>query len=339
MDKKEFMLAVAVSLLPGLARAQGVLGFGAGPATGPKDDTTVIVTERPDAHWHFQPDAVHTRWQVRNFSPNLDGVDFKNNSKCYGHSLLSTRWFQYIVKPLKDGTVSEITADEFRDFWGGHMDYPVNYSITPSNVDGERLYAYSHYNDTAKQAIGKLVGYYYRYQSNLFDHSDTMYSHAERYNTRLVNQIARHQLPPQVAIRRSGGAHALSAWRVEKGTAMWDNRDGGAGTRMEAYRISLYDPNRISNGNAATDEAYADDRHFIVFEDGGGFLGMSEKMEKVYGGKGYLEQAEIHPTGMWQIPDEKYGTGQELESDDGEIRDWHWSEISDAEARRIASLP
>lgn len=331
-------LAALLALAAAPLRADlpgSVLGQGDDGALGvlKLDSKKVTVGSRPDAHWKFESSG-RGQW-VANFSVNLDGIGFDNQSKCYGHSLLATRWFQYVVKPLKAGTISKITPQEFKDFWGGRMDYPPNYDITPANVDGERLRAYSMYDDKARAAIGKLVGYYYRYQSNLFDHGDETYDSAERFSTGMWNTIARKDLPIELGMRRSGGGHSVLAYKMLRGTAMFGNREGREGERREAYKICFYDPNYPASGKSADDAAYEDKIYMIVFEGSGGHIGFSEELEWQY--DKYLKKTST--PGMWEIPRDKVELFEDVLSDEGsEIRSWHWSEISDAEGRRIAGL-
>ena len=327
-------LALALTLVAS-APANGLFGLGDSGAFGALDaDTKIEVNAVPDAHWQFQPSGEETR--VQHYSPNVDGLGFDNASRCYGHSLLSTRWFQYIVKPIKNGTIERITPEEFRDFWGGKMDYPVGYDITAANVDNERLQPYSMFNDQARQAIGKLVGYYHSYQSNLFDHHRSMYDDGVAFQRDLARTIRDEQLPPQLSLRRNGGGHAINAYKVEEGTAMFGNREGNEGGRTRAWKISAYDPNLPGSGSSGDDASYEDRIYMVVFEDAGGMVGFSEQMEAWY--SRYLRQAASNPAGTWHIPDDNYGIRDDVGDDDGEIRSWHWSSISDDEAREIAGL-
>ena len=330
-------LALALSL-PLDAGAQ-LLGVGSG---GP-DRTTlspVTVTARPDAHWNFRSEETSLR--VRHYSPNLDGVGFANQGAdgkgaCYGHSLLSTRWFQYIVKPIKSGTISSITSDEFRDFWGGRMDYPPAYTITAANVDGERLQPYSVYDQSARIAVGKLVGYYHEYQLNLFDHHRETFASPLEFVNKLKNTIRDQQLPPQLSLRNSeGGGHAVDAYRVERGTATYDNRDGDAGVTELAWKVHIYDPNAPGNGDAASDTTYQANNYLIVFPGSGSLVGFSEQDESAY--SDFLRQSSTHDSGTWHIPQDQLGIRKDVEDDSGEIRSWHLRSVSTADARKISGV-
>ena len=339
MDRKKFVLALA--LIPSLASAQGLFGLG-DAAESPVPQVPVTVTGVPDAHWNFEPDADGAHWKVGHYSPNLDGLGFANRGRdgrgaCYGHSLLSLRWFQYITKPLKNGTLSRITPDEFRDFWGGHMAYPVSHDITPANVDEERLQPYSVFNDRARTAIGRLVGLYQDYTNNVWDHGRELYDEADDFRTDLVRSLDGRQLPPSLYIKGSGVAHAMAAFRVDRGTAMMGNTGGATGTRKQAYRIRVYDPNVPGDGDGSHDDTYAIKYNFIVFEDAGGFVGMSEQFEAMYGGW-FLRQSTSDATGTWHIPGDNYGIEDTTEGDGGELRSWFPGSCSDAEGRVISGL-
>ena len=336
MDRTKFLLiSLAFGMVPTLASAQGLLGLGDSLSSALGMDADVEITEVPDAHWNFEPDADGAHWKVAEYSPNLDGVPFRNRSRCYGHSLLSTRWFQYIVKPLKNGTLSEITRDEFADFWGGKMEAFPAASITPTNVDQERLAPFASRSDAEKLAVAKLVGHYHSYQSNLMDHDRTMYDDPAAFRRDLVRTIHDAQLPPQISLRRTWGGHAVNAYRVDRGTVMWGNNGGEAGYRVRGYRIRLYDPNKPADGDRSHDPAYDAERYLVVVEDGS-FIGMSERME--YGYRRYLRQSVDRPAGTWHIPDDNYGIREDVADDSNEVRAWHWTSIDDDEAREIASL-
>ena len=341
MNQKHFALAALALALTTNASAD-LFGLGSAVEEDPGIETTVTVSAQPDAHWNFV--ASGSTSEVEHYSPNLDGIGFRNRSKCYGHSLLSTRWFQYLVKPLKNGTVSEITPDEFLDFWGGAMDRTINGSLTSSNIDNVRLQRFSTYDDASQMAIGRLVGYYHQYQSNDWDHDRIGYDDGIEFQEDLAETIDDAQLPPQLSLKRQGGGHAVNAYKVEQGTAtIGNNGTGEAGTSVRAWKISLYDPNEPGTGDAADDADTETRRYLMVFENGGGFVGMSERMERSYGR--YLRQGSNNPAGTWHIPADKYGIREDVADDGGEIRSgfWHWwndvEEIDDAEARRISSLP
>ena len=333
-----FTLLVA---LPVSAQAQGLFGFGGGEERI-RLGAPVEVTDIPDWHWNFSMGEGDYRWRVRNYSPNLDGVGFDNigidgQGGCYGHTLLSTRWFQYLVKPLKNGTVSEITPDEFTDFWGGHMTAPISQSLTPSNIDHARLARFSTYSDQSRMAVGRLVGYYQSYQMNLFDHGRELYSDPAAFRRDLVYKMVSNQLPPQVSLRgRESGGHSVLAYEVRKGTATLGNTDGSAGTRREAYQILLYDPNRKASNDVADDATNHLSNTMIVFEGAGGLVGFGEFNEALY--DEFLGQSASNPAGTWNIPSENYGLPDTSADDDGEIRSWHWSQISDEEARIASGL-
>ena len=334
-------LALAALAL-GLATTASADLFGLSTAE-PEARTMPQITGVPDAHWFWQPSGETVAAQVRHYSPNLDGLGFSNQSRCYGHSLLSTRWFQYLVKPLKNGTVSEITPDEFLDFWGGVMDRTINQSLTAGNIDNARLQRFSTYDDTSRTAVGRLVGYYHQYQTNQFDHGRELYDDASDFRSDVVGQIRDAQLPPTIYIRGDDSAHALAAYKVEAGVAQ---RNGASDDEemdfQQAWKISIYDPNLPGNGDASTDGTYEDTVHFLVFEGSDEFVAMSEQMEGWY--PSYPRQAANRPDGTWHLPSDRYGVHEDVEDDSGEIRSgfWHWwnehESISDQEAREISGL-
>ena len=333
MKRSKLTLTALALTLAASASAQGLFGIG-----GPEKQilTPVTVEDLPNAHWRFVEDSAGNHAVVEGYSPNVDTVGFPNASKCYGHSLLSTRWFQYIVKPLKSGTLERITPEEFRDFFSGYLEYAPGYDVTAANVDAERLQPYSMYNDKARVAIGKLVGLYHELQFNSWDHNDEMYEEPEDFREDLADRIRSTGLPPQVAMFGDGG-HAINAYKVLEGTVVFGNTDGGAGTRVKGWKISMYDPNEPGSGDDADDAEYEEENYWVMVEGGGGFIGFSELMERDY--DGFLRQSSTRPDGTWNIPDGKYGITSNTEDDSGELASWwHWNSVDDDDARVISGL-
>ena len=334
-------LRVAFLLLfgvPTIVPAFGLLGLGDDGGNPDAPAATPEVTAVPDTDWDFQPDPAGLHWKVRGYSPNLDGVAFANQGvdgtgACYGHSLLSTRWFQRVVKPLKTGILERITPDEFRDFWAGRMEYPPSYDLTPANVDRERLHAYSSYNEAATLAIAKLVGYHQDFQNQSALHDDRMYSDPAAFRLDLVEKIYQRQLPPVIGLEdlKDGGGHSVLAYRVDVGTVRH------AGVRKDAVRVRLYDPNETSTGDAADDrdEDRIETASMIIMEGPDAMVGLSKKT-----GEGYawaLRQTD-DAAGTWAIPPGGYGMGDETASEGYEMRTFSLTPVSHAQARIAGGL-
>ena len=320
--------------------AQGLLGLG--DEAAPAREQAFTRDDRVWDRWVFQPNPGNRPARVEHYSPNLDGLGFGNvgsdgKGACYGHTLLSMRWFQYIVKPLKTGVLASISQEEFRDFWGGKMRYPPAYPITPANVDSERLQPYSVFDEAARVAIGRLVGLYQDYQSNLFDHGSEHYTRPEVFRLEVIRLLATRQLPIQIKISRPGGAHSLLAYQSDWGTAMVGKTEDAPGERRRAYRIRVYDPNVPGQGAAGSDEEYGRRFHLMVARGGHDFVGMSEAFEGMYGPR-YLFQVPGQPAGTWQLPPDRYGLEETWDSDGGEVRSWFPGRVGDAAARVISGL-
>ena len=293
------------------------------------------------AHWNFV--SASSEKKCTYYSPNKDGLGFDNNSRCFGHAVLSIRWYQYMVNPLKKRWWKSITPQEFKDLWGGRMDLAPNYNLTPDNIDNDRLYAFSVWkekgkpNDArAKLALAKIAGRIYKKQR-----SDETYDDAKGFSTALWNHINRYDTPLELGYRRSGGGHSVTAYKVEKGTALLHGE-----RRENVYKIYFWDPNEPSgqSNSYGTDAGYEKDMYFIVFDDQN-FVGMSEQLEGDYykyvrksGNEWRIPSDNVElstymkedPTKDFRVPEMKHG--------------WMWRDyvgyggISDEEAREIAGL-
>lgn len=326
-------VGLALALLAPSVPAAGLLGLDAGVAR----KQPIQVTAVPDAHWRFEPSGGATR--VEGYSPNLDGVGFGNNGAdgqgaCYGHSLASIRWFQYLTKPLANGTVERITPDEFTDFWGGRMGLAPTEDITPANAAGYRLQPFSTRDEASRVAVGRLIGFYHDYQHNLFDHGWDKYVDGVRFVEDLQQVFRQRQLPSTMGLFEGSGGHAVAAYKVQEGTALWGNTAGQEGERVRAWRVSFYDPNLAGQGDPGQDPRFEALLGLVVFESGA--VGFSEVMELHYAG--FLRQDPRHPDGTWALPGQGYGLGKDVSDDSNEISAWHWRGVSDEDARTIAGL-
>ena len=293
------------------------------------------------AHWNFV--AAGSEKKCTYYSPNKDGLGFDNNSRCFGHAVLSIRWYQYMVNPLKKRWWKSITPQEFKDLWGGRMDLAPDYDLTPDNIDNDRLYAFSVWkakdkpNDNrAKLALAKVAGRIYKKQR-----SDETYDDAKGFSTALWNHISRYDTPLELGYRRSGGGHSVTAYKVEKGTAMLHGE-----RRENVYKVYFWDPNEPSgqSGTYGTDAGYESDMYFIVFDDQD-FVGMSEQLEGDY--YKYVRKSGNE----WRIPSDKVELSTYMKEDptkDFRVPEmkhgWMWRDyvgyggVSDEEAREIAGL-
>jgi hypothetical protein len=258
-----------------------------------------VVPDKPKEHWFFE--AGDKTWEAKSFAPSKDGAGFRYPNHCYGHVLMAIRWFQFITRPILTGTVTEITSDEFRDFWGRKLDYNPTYSITKNNIEKERLYPYSIHDEKSRVAIAKYIGILFPFQNKSAYKDQKDFDHPKEFCTAVVNTLHDAGIPTEVGMyAQKGGAHSMTVYRVVRGTAMMGNTDGKKGERKEAYRLYFYDS--LDTPPPASDEkkakAYEDNHSWLVFEDGDGFIGFSEYME--YSWSEYLIQTDT--PGTWKLP-------------------------------------
>lgn len=363
-SRKRRRLAGAMLAVAGATSAAWGAG---GDAGAPADDRTwisllgqprkggsVYAPERTAATGSHEFRPRGKTWRVKHFSPQLDGLAFKNKSeRCYGHSLMAIRWFQFLVKPLKDGVWDRVTPEELRDFFGGHLAAVPEYDITPANVDDERLARYTTVrrgpdgNRENRAAIARLIENYHSEQDNGDEaHRDVTYRDAPSLRQAVADFILTHGIPGAFGLFEGGfrgEAHAVVVYSVVEGIATLGARKNPegrgflGGTRLKAYKVNIWDPNIPSNGKPERDKAYEDGNYLMFFEQGKyEYIAFGASTEMMY--TKYLRTlgGDKDHVGVISADRVKFAPG--LYDDANEVSEGDYAAVSDSQVERIVKL-